>query len=152
MLDTRLTIRFVKNNGQQIASVLSTKTGKTIVFVPYPRTATRLYNLELKNSDIWPALVFLDKRGTVTINGIEFRTFRKIQLEMKSGRKFSVRFHGMPARDAVSKLAFLSQLKLRISSGNPTNRVSLDLTEMTLSEILKEMSANANVKIKVSNK
>lgn len=150
MFKSRFNLKFERKSGPQIASVLASKLGKPIEFVPYSRTANKLYNFELKNSDIWPALEFLDKRGTVKINRMDFRTFRKIQIEMKSGRKFSARFHDIPARDAVSKLAVLSRLNLQIRSGNPMNLVSLDLNEMTLSEMLKEISSSAKVKIRVS--
>lgn len=152
MLDTRLTIKFVQKDGQHIASELSKRIGKNIQFVPYSRTAKQLYDFELNNSDIWPALTFLDKRGTVKINQIEFRTFRKIQIEMKSGRKFSVRFSGMPAREVVSKLAFLSQLNLEIKSGDPTSPVFVEVNEMSLRDILREISNKANVEIDISNK
>ncbi len=150
MLDKRVSIKFRKKDGQQMAAVLAKETGKTIDFVPYPQTAGKLYNFELKNSDIWPALVFLDKRGTVKINQIEFRTFRNIQIEMKSGRKFSVRFRGISARDAVSKLAFMSRLNLEIKSGDPASPVSVELNEMSLRDILKEISNTAKVEIDVN--
>ena len=149
--DTRLNLKFQKKEGQQIASALSKETGKTIDFAPYRENARRLYNFELKDSDIWPALVFLDKRGTVKINGIEFRRFREIQSEMKSEKKLSLRVNGIPAREVVSQLALMSQLPLQIQSGDPARLVFVEVNEMPLSDIIKQIAATANVKIDVGN-
>jgi hypothetical protein len=159
MFEQRLTLTFQKKTGEQMASVLSKETGMTIQFDLYPdpktgkpRTHKPLYDFKLTNSDIWPALVFLDKRGTVKINGVEFRTFQNIQSEMKSGRKFSVRFQGKPARDVVSELASWSQLNLVIKSGDPASLVFVELNQMTLNDILKEISKTARVEIEVRGK
>jgi len=159
MFEQRLTLKFQKKTGEQMASVLSNETGMTIQFDLYPdpktgkpRTRKPLYDFKLTNSDIWPALVFLDKRGTVKINGVEFRTFQNIQSDMKSGRKFSVRFKGDPARKVVSALSFLSQMNLVIKSGDPASPVFVELNQMSLNDILKEISKTAKVEIEVSEK
>ena len=149
--DKRLNQKFVRKSGQQMAAELSKETGEDIQFVPYRGNANKLYNFELKDSDIWPALTFLDKRGVVKINQIEFRTFRKIQIEMKSGRKFSARFSGLSAREVVSQLAFMSQTTLAIKSGDPTSLVFVEVKDMSLSDILKEIAATAKVEIAVGN-
>src|SRR6185503_8998335 len=72
MFDQRLTLKFQKKTGEQMASVLSKETGMTIRFEIYPDPMTGkppirkpLYDFRLNNSDMWPALVFRDERGTV---------------------------------------------------------------------------------------
>lgn len=152
MLDKRVKVKIMQQDGQHMASVLSKETGKNIEFVPDRNNIGKLYTYELKDSDIWPALEFLDRRGTVKINQIEFRTFRKIQIEMKSGRKFSVRFRGLPAQAVVSKLSFMSQLNLEIKSGDPATPVFVEVNEKSLRDILKEISNAAKVEIDVTNK
>ena len=152
MLHKRVTIKVVQQDGVQMATVLSKETGKNIQFVPDRKNVGKLYDYELTNSDIWPALEFLDRRGTVTINRVDFRTFRKIQSGMKSGRKFSVRFRGEPAHVVVSRLTFMSQLNLEIKSGDPATRVFIEANQMSLRDILKEISNTARVEIDISDK
>jgi hypothetical protein len=159
MFDQHLTLKFENKTGDQMAAVLSKASGMNIQFELYPdpvtgkpKTVKPVYDFTLTNSDIWPALAFLDKRGTVKINGIEFRTFQNIQVDMKSGRKFSVQFQGDPARNVVSTLSFMSQLNLVIKSGDPASPVFVDLKQMPLHDILKEISKSAKIEIEVSEK
>lgn len=149
--DRRLNKKFARKSGQHIVAELSKETGDDIQFAPYPENANKLYNFELKDSDIWPALTFLDKRGVVKINQIEFRTFRKIQIEMKSGRKFSIGFNGIPAREVVSHLALISQTKLAIKSGDPASPVFVEVKDTSLRDLLKQIAASAKVEIAVGN-
>jgi len=152
MLPKHVNIKIVQQDGQHMASELSRESGQNIEFVPDRKNVGKLYNYELKNSDIWSALVFLDKRGTVKINHVDFRIFRKIQNGMKSGRKFSVRFHGLPAHAVVSKLSFMSRLNLEIKSGDPATLVFVEANQMSLRDILKEISNTARVEIDISDK
>lgn len=146
LLTSPLTIRFVKKDGKFIAKTLSDKVKKDIQFEPYRNRKKELYTFELKKSDMWPILSFLNKRGKVTINNKDLRPFLRMQRQARR-RRLSVRFEGMPAKDAVERLAFLSRFKLRIKSGDPSSPVSLHLNDKTLSEILDEISTQANVKI-----
>lgn len=152
MLDKRVNIKIVRQDGLQMAAELSRETGMNIQFVPDRKNVGKLYDYKLTNSDIWPALEFLDKRGTVTVNHIDFLTFRKIQSGMKSGRKFSVRFRGLPAHKVVSRLSFISQLNLEIKSGDPATLVFVEANQMSLRDILKEISNTARVEIDISDK
>jgi hypothetical protein len=146
LLTSPLTLRFVKRDGKFIAKTLSERVKKNIQFEPYPRKKKELYTFELKKSDMWPILSFLNERGTVTINNKDLRPFFRMQRQARR-RRLSVRFESMPAKDVVERLAFLSRFKLRIRSGDPTTPVSLHLNDKTLREILEEISKQANVKI-----
>jgi hypothetical protein len=146
LLTSPLTLRFVKKDGKFIAKTLSERVKKNIQFEPYPRKKKELYTFELKKSDMWPILSFLNERGTVTINNKDLRPFFRMQRQARR-RRLSVRFESMPAKDVVERLAFLSRFKLRIRSGDPTTPVSLHLNDKTLREILEEISKQANVKI-----
>lgn len=152
MLHKRVNIKIVRQDGLHMAAELSRETGMNIQFVPDRKNVGKLYDYELTNSDIWPALEFLDRRGTVTVNHVDFRTFRKIQSGMKSGRKFSVRFRGLPADAVVSRLSFMSQLNLEIKSGDPATLVFIEANQMSLRDILKEISNTAKVEIDISDK
>jgi hypothetical protein len=147
LLASPVTLRFVKKDGKFIAKTLSAKVNKEIKFEPYKRREKELYTFELKKSDIWPILSFLNKRGVVTVNNKDFRIFLKMQREVKMGRRLSVRFEGISANEVVEKLSFLTRFDLRIKSGNGLAPVSLHLDNKTLSEILDEVSRTANVEI-----
>ena len=147
LLASPVSLRFVKKDGKFIAKSLSAKVNKDIKFEPYKRREKELYTFELKKSDIWPILSFLNRRGIVTINNKDFRTFLKMQREVKLGRRLSVRFESIPASEVIERLSFLSRFDLRIKSGDRSTPVSLHLDNKTLSEILDEVSKTANVEI-----
>jgi len=137
----------VKKSGQFIVDKLSRKLHKNITFEPYKGEEKGLYNFELKKSDAWPILSFLNKHGIVKINNKDFRTFIKMQEEVKQGRRLSVRFNRISANEVIKRLSFLSQFDLQIKSGKRSIPVSLHLNDKTLSEILEEISKTAKVEI-----
>lgn len=83
----------------------------------------------------------------MTVDNKDFRTFIRLNREVKTGRRLRVRFNSMPANAVVEKLSFLSRFDLQIRSGDPSTPVSLQFKNKTLSEILDEISRTANVKI-----
>jgi hypothetical protein len=147
LLNTRITVRFVKKEGQEIASVLSERTRTRIEFVPYPRNLHARYDLELKDDDIWNACNFLNERGNVRIRGVDFEKLKELRGEMRKGRRFSVNFNGIAVRDAVAKLSFMSGLPFRVKSGDPEKLVSISLEKVTLDNIVVRISERAGVKI-----
>jgi len=144
--EPRITIKFVKKTGQEIASLLSAKTHKRIVFIPDPRNATAKYDLELKDDDVFNVLNYLFKRGRVIFDGADFSNIRNLRNQMKQGKRIAVNFNG-PAKDAVAKLAFTSGRRLRITSGDPEKIVSISMHEATLDEILVRFWETAGIKI-----
>ena len=148
LLHTRISEKFVKKEGGEIASVLSDRTHKKIEFTPYPRNLHARYDLEIKDDDIWNALNFLYKRGNVKIGGLDFGKLRELRREMRLGKQVSVNFIGIPAKDVVAKLAFLSGRSFRVKSGDPEKLVSISLQQVTLDEVISRVSASAGVKIK----
>jgi hypothetical protein len=134
-------------SGLEVVKELSAKIKKQITFEPQPRRAKERYNFELKRSDIWPILTFLNKRGKVKIGVYDFRTFEKMQREAKSGRRMAWKFNQMPADQLVQRLSFISQVKLHLESGDPQAIISLDTRDKTLSEVLDEIEKANNVKI-----
>lgn len=148
LLHTRISEKFVKKEGGEIASVLSDRTHKKIEFTPYPRNLHAQYDLEINDDDIWNALNFLYKRGNVKIGGLDFGKLRELRKEMRLGKLVSVNFIGIPAKDLVAKLAFLTGRPFRLKSGDPEKLVSISLEQVTLDEIIARISASAGVKIK----
>jgi hypothetical protein len=140
----RVSVKFEKATGEEIATTLSDRTHRKIQFKPYPRNANKRYTLEIKGDDIWHALAVLDKLGNVKVGGVDFGTLRILRNKIR-GKKVSVNFTGIPARDALDKLAFVSGFPFRVKSGNPDNLVSLSLKEATLKEIIRGISTSAGV-------
>jgi hypothetical protein len=66
---------------------------------------------------------------------------------MRTGKKVSVTFNGIPAKDAVDKLSFMSGIPFRVKSGDPEKLVSISLQDVTLSEIIYRLSVAAGVKV-----
>lgn len=147
LLNTRITVKFVRKEGQEIASVLSERTHTRIEFVPYPRNVNARYDLELKDDDIWNACNFLNKRGNIKIRGVDFERLIKLRGEMRKGSKISVNFSGIPVRDVLAKLSFMSGVPFHVTSGDAEKLVSVSLHHVTLEKIVARVSAMASVKI-----
>lgn len=77
--DERITVSFVKKTGEQIASELSALTRQRIEFEPYRGNKGVRYDVDMKNDDIFNVLNFLNKRGTVRLNGTDFSRIRELQ-------------------------------------------------------------------------
>lgn len=147
ILTARVTAKFVKKEGQDIAAVLASLTRQRIQFTPHPRNEGKRYDLDIKNDDLWNVCDFLNKRGTVKINGTDFSKLKELRKEMREGKRISVNFVDIPARDAIAKLAFMSGVPFRLKSGDPEKLVSISLQEVTLNEIVDRISMIAGVKI-----
>jgi hypothetical protein len=147
MVGKRLNLKFVNQDGMSIATKLSEETQKTITFTPYPKRQNERYTYELKNQSMWTLLNYLNKRGSVRVNGMEFRRFRKMKREAQDGSPLAARFEGMTAQEVMDKLEFLSQVPLRIRSGDPQTIVSVNLRNKTLDQILRDISKQSGVKI-----
>jgi hypothetical protein len=147
MVGKRLNLTFVDKDGKSIAAKLSEETQKTITFTPYPKRKNERYTYELKNQSMWTLLNYLNRRGSIRINGMEFRRFRKMMREAQNGKPLAARFEGMTAQEVMDNLEFLSQVPLRISSGDPQTIVSVNLQNRTLDQILRDISRQSGVKV-----
>ena len=85
-LEERFTIKLEKQSGKDIASALTAQTGYKIEFEPYEKYRSQVYDLNMKNDDIFNALNFLYKRGAVTIDGVPFLDFKKNRAKEKDNR------------------------------------------------------------------
>lgn len=82
----RFTIKFVKKTGQEIASELSLRSHQRIKFKPYRRQSGEQYDLDIQDDDLFNALNFLNKVGTVTYNGIDFAKRKQLCAEKRNGK------------------------------------------------------------------
>ncbi|HMG74998.1 MAG TPA: hypothetical protein VK582_15965 [Pyrinomonadaceae bacterium] len=140
-----MTLKIDSKNGETIAASLTSHTGRNIKFMP--RKKDELFSIELKNDPVWKALKFLNKRGTVLVDGTRFDKLEDLRHKTLKGEKVSVNFTGIPVRDAVAKLSFISGLPFRVESGDAEQLLSIALQEVTLSEIVSRISAQTGVRI-----
>lgn len=145
LLHARVTIKVHKAKGQVVASMLSSQVGKKIEFSP--KKKNKGISLDIQDGPLWNPLVALSKFGKVTIAGIDFSRFQKIRNTMLSSGKLSMTFNDIPIEDALAKLAFFSGWELLIESGDPTQRFSISLKNVTLAEFLDHIRAQTGVKI-----
>ncbi len=145
LLHVRVTIQINKGGSKEVASLLTSQTGKEIEFVP--RKMNDRFTLDLKDSPLFSALDILSKRGQITVNGTDFGKFQKLRTLMLRGGKVSLDFNNVPVREAVDKLSFLSGLRFHIVSGDAQAPVSISLQDVTLDEIVTRISEQTGVKI-----
>jgi hypothetical protein len=102
VFDQRYTIAFVKKTGQEIASEMSTVTHQKIEFVPYRRNRGEQYDLNLKNDDLFNVLNYLNKRGNVRFNGMDFSKVRGLRSKKRSGKTISTHLKEIPREDVMA--------------------------------------------------
>ncbi len=150
LLHVRITLKINRGDSKEIASKLTSQTGKKIEFIP--KNVNETVTLDLKDSTLFYALNLLSQRGRVTVNGTDFEKFQKIRALMLRDGKVSINFNNVPVKDAVDKLSFLSGLPFRVVSGDAEGLVSISLQEVTLSEIIDRISEKTGVKIEQTRK
>ncbi len=145
-----ITLKIQKKDSAGVAASLTSHSGRKIKFIP--RSEKDLFSIELNNDPLWKALKFLNKRGTVLVDGTRFDRLEDLRHKMLKGEKVSVNFTGIPISDAVAKLAFVTGLPFRVVSGDEQQLLSVSLQEVTLVEIVSRISEQAGVKIEQTEK
>src|ERR1043166_7998767 len=152
LLAPDLTLDFVQKDGKSIAEELSRATPMQITFEPYSRNVGQLYDYHLKGSDIWKLLVFLDKVGNVTVNGLPFQKLRELQKQIKDGEPVVVRLTTMPAQEVAEKLSFISGMDIKVISGDPATPISVATRRTAFSKILKDIKQKTGVQMAATAK
>jgi hypothetical protein len=152
LVGPNLTLDFAQKDGKSIVEELSRETHMQINFEPYPRNRGERYDYHLKNSDIWKLLVFLDKVGTVTVNGRPFEKLRELQKQIRMGQAVAVRFRTMPAQEVAERLSLLSDMKVSIVSGDPTMPITVATRKTSLSNILKDIQRDTGIQMEATSK
>jgi hypothetical protein len=141
----RISLKIEKKTGDQVAAELSRQSDRHIIFAPKRRTD--LFTFELINQPLWTILDFLNGRGQVFLDGTPFKRYKELRRALSRGEKVSLRFTDSTAGNAVSRLAFLSGLPLRVESGDAGRPLSMSLEKVTLDEIIARISAETGVRI-----
>jgi hypothetical protein len=146
----RINAKFVEKSGVAIAAELTDLMKKKIEFIPFKhgRKKAPLYNLEVKNDNVWFLLEKLSKDGTVKVGGETFENFRKLRNETTNQKLTSLTFTQIPAKEVAAMLTFFSGHSLTVQSGDPDKLISISLQGVTLSQILDHISSTAGVQIK----
>ena len=143
-----LTLNFTRQTATDIATTLAKESKLRIRFKA--NSDTELYDYKLVNSDVWKLLEFLDARGTLFVNGIDFDNLRVIKNQLRAGEKLAgVTFDNTPVEEAVANLELMTGEDLRIVSGKRTKRVSLSVENVSLADVLKKIRNETGVRIVV---
>lgn len=87
ILNQRITMEVLGKTGAEIVFLLSDSTHKKIQFAPNKRNKLDRYNFSIKNDDIYNVLSFLNKRGKVKVNDVDFAEFERMRNAMTKGRR-----------------------------------------------------------------
>jgi hypothetical protein len=141
----RITLKIDKKDSDTIAASLSSHTGRIIKFMP--RKKNDRFSVELNNDPPWKALKFLNKRGTILVDGTPFERLENLRRKTLKGERVSVSFAGVHVRDALAKLSFVTGLPFYVESGDAEQFLSISLERVTLSEIISRISTQTGVSI-----
>jgi len=144
-------LEFSQKTSRELAAALAAETQVPIKFEPYSRGINELYDYKLVNSGIWKLLEFLDKRGTLVVNGIDFERLRQLKKTLKEGGRLArVRFNNTSVEQAVLQLEIMTGEYLRIVSGDSTKRISVDVRQASLSYILETIRRKSGVRVAIT--
>lgn len=143
--DMRVTMQQIGSNGKQISSELARITGQPVVFTPFKADDT--ISLDVKRAKLWDLLEILSASGKIEIGGDDFAKLQSIRNALVTGEKISVCIQNTTIQRVIREFASLSGLRIRTTSGDPKTVVNLSVKDVTLEEILAQLSSQGNVEI-----
>lgn len=150
-LDTEVTIQMQNGNNNQLLAELANASGKEIAFSSFKSTMALKqdgpFNLDIKRAALWDVLDILSTRGTVQIAGQDFENLKLLRRSLSSGEKMSLSVQNTPVHTFVNDLANLSGLPIHIIAGNTRAPVNVKLRDVSLKEILIQVSEKTGTKI-----
>lgn len=144
-LETEVTLQMQNGSYNKLVTALSRISGKEISFSS--RRPDAPFNLDAKGSSMWDLLAMLSERGTVTVAGEEFEKLKTARRAFVDGEKVSMSVQGTPLGVFVADLANVSGLPIHIAAGDPDATVNVHLENVTLAEIIREVSAQTGSEI-----
>lgn len=141
----QVTMQKTGGNSNQVASELARITGQPVVFAPFK--ANDIINLDVKRAALWDVLEMLSASGKIEIGGEDFSKLQKIRNALATGEKMSVCIHNVSVRRVVEEFSSLSGLPIRIAAGDPKTMVNLSVKDVTLEEILAQLSSQSGTEI-----
>jgi hypothetical protein len=123
---------------------LARLSGRSLTFSP---TKPTTFNIGFKRARLWDALEVLSDRGTLHVAGHDFEDLRRLRKVLLSGERISFGVKNTPVSTFVNDVAGLTGLPIRITAGNPTATVDIQLKNVTLDDILMKVSKQTATKI-----
>jgi hypothetical protein len=144
LIKTNFTLKLERKSGQQISLALSRETGHQVNFLP--KEKNDLFSIHITGDDMWNAMEYLNEHGKLTIDGAPWDSFQTMRGTVNNGKLF-VTFNDISLKDALAHLSFLSGKTLRVKSRNNNKRFSLSLQDVTLGQVLDQISTQTHTRI-----
>jgi hypothetical protein len=90
---------------------------------------------------------YLYKYGEPTVDGVKWEIYREIRRAAVENRKLTVEFKEIAVKDALAHLSFLTGASYGVGVEDAEKVVTVSLKDVTVSEIISRVSAQAGVKI-----
>ncbi|HKS27317.1 MAG TPA: hypothetical protein VJS44_05830 [Pyrinomonadaceae bacterium] len=141
----RVSLQSKGGSSKQVSADLARATGKAISITPDNPDET--YTFDFKKAVLWDVLEALSANGKVEVAGEDFEKLLRIRKALLTSERMSVCIHKASVRNIVDQLAALTGLPLRATSGNIDTQVTLSLKDVTLYDIVAQISEQASVQI-----
>lgn len=140
-----VTMQLTGSDAKQVAAVLARISGKEVVFTPFKPDET--ISLDIKNAPLWNVLEMLSASGRMHIAGEDFSKLLSIRKALVSGEKLAVCIHDASVQRVVDEFRFLSGLPIHVTSGDAKTRVTFSAQEVSLEELMVQLSNQTGVQI-----
>lgn len=144
-LRMRVTLTGNAFDAKAVSDQLTEQTGSKIVFTP--RRPGGTHNFEHNNNSLYDVLTLLAKRGSVMVNGMDFRELQRLGAAMTGGGGASFKSDKLAVRKVLERLYLMTGRSFSVESGDPDALVSLSLPKATLREVIAGIEEKAKVKL-----
>lgn len=144
-LETEVTFRMENGTNSQLLAALANASGKDVAFSPLKPDVA--FNLDIKGADLWDVLDLLSNNGTVEVAGQDFEKLKRLRRAFLSGERMSLCVQNTPVGTFVRDLSNLTGLPIRVTGGSAKATVNVRLQNVTLEEILVQVSEQTGTRI-----
>lgn len=145
MFGREVTLQMQNGNYNKLLNELADISGKDIA-LSHTNPDT-VFNLDYKRAALWNVLEHLSERGTVQVGGRDFEKLKRLRRVLLSDEKTSLCVKNTPVSTFVTDLASLTGLPLRVAAGSQMAMVNVQLSGVTLKDILVKVSEQTGTKI-----
>lgn len=150
ILGVETNLEITNGTYSQLTAKLADISGQEISFSPVngedPKSQV-ISNLVFKKTPLWKALAVLSDHGTVRIAGRDFESLRRLRKALLAGKRVNFSVNNTTVNVFVTDLAALTGLPLRIAGGSPMALVNVELTDVTLDDIIDRVRRETGTKI-----
>lgn len=139
----------ISSRNQNVEAVLSEIASNTKSEISYSSAnLNERINIDLKGALVWNVVEALSERGTITINGINVSQLLNTRRALLEGERVNVCLSGITAKNILEELGLLVSIPYRVEPNSPGNietKLTRKLKDVTLTDILNEVSREANI-------